>query len=99
MTYDHTDQKAKFLKTMGEDLRRIREAAGLSLDGASRVLTPDNPSRDRISKVERGISGIDMHAYLELMYFYRTYGFADHPAVALARMFLSPETKQSLDMD
>jgi transcriptional regulator with XRE-family HTH domain len=98
MVYAPDDQKALFLKRLGADLREIREAAGLSLEAASRVLTPDNPSRDRLSKVERGVSGIDLHAYLELMFFYRTYGYESHPAVALAQKLLTSENKDSLDV-
>ena len=99
MTYQHDDQKAKFLSRLGTDLREIRVRAGLSLEQASLILTPDNPSRDRMSKVERGVSGIDMHAYLELMWFYRTYLDEPHPGVEMARRFLTPENKESLEID
>ena len=43
--------------------------------------------RDRISKVERGASGIDLFDYLRLMWFFRDVAL-DHPGVALARRLL-----------
>lgn len=100
MVYDpksDNDRKAQFLKRLGADLQRLREASGLSQGRVSLVLTPDNENRDRMSKLELGKSGIDFHQYLELMWFFRSYGFEDHPGVLLAGLLLPEATKRSLE--
>jgi hypothetical protein len=64
--------------------------AGHSCEFVAAVLNPEMRSRDRISKLECGVSGIDMFGYLRLMWFYRDLA-PSHPAVVLAKRLLPPE--------
>jgi hypothetical protein len=82
------EHKAAFLKRLGADLRRIRRRTDISCEAASAVI--GDPNRDRISKVERGASGIEFYDYLRLMWFYRDED-PMHPAVQLARILLPEE--------
>jgi hypothetical protein len=79
--------KAEFLKRMGADLRRLREEAELSQEAVSDVIKDTKANRDRMSKVERGASGIELFDYLRLLWFYRDYD-PQHPGVLLARRLL-----------
>ena len=96
MVYDPKTQvnpnRVSFNKALGGDMRRLREKTEQTLDFVSMVVDPDVRSRDRLSKVERGVSGIDMYDYLRIMWFFRDVAPPDHPAVALARMLLPRET-------
>lgn len=92
MTYEGDNvQKQRFLVTVGHDLRDLRERAGLTCEQVASVLNT-TASRDRISKVERGVTGIDMLDYLRLMWFYRDLA-PNHPAVELARVMLPNQAK------
>jgi hypothetical protein len=82
-----------FLARMGGELRRLREEAGISLQLAADALGSER--RDRISKVERGVSSIDLFDYLRLMWFYQEYD-PQHPAVLLARRLLPLPAKKSV---
>ena len=84
--------KIAFNKALGADMRRLREKTEQTLDFVAMVVDPDVRSRDRLSKVERGLSGISMYDYLRIMWFFRDVAPPDHPAVALARMLLPRET-------
>lgn len=92
MAYEgDNDSKRAFLIAQGAQVRKFREAAGYSCEYVASVLNPATPSRDRISKLERGISGIDQYDYLRLMWFLRAEAGPDHPAVKLASQLLPPE--------
>jgi hypothetical protein len=78
---------------MGADLRRLREEADISLQLVADVLGSEK--RDRISKVERGITGIDLFDYLRLMWFYQEFD-PQHPAVLLARRLLPMAAKKEV---
>lgn len=81
------DAKHDYLVTMGKELRLLREKAGYTCEFVASALNPEQPSRDRISKLERGVSGIDQYDYLRLMWFYRDVA-PGHPAVDLAKRLL-----------
>jgi hypothetical protein len=85
--------KADFRARMGADLRRLREEADISLQLVADVLGSEK--RDRISKVERGITGIDLFDYLRLMWFYQEFD-PQHPAVLLARRLLPMAAKKEV---
>ena len=80
-----------FQARLGAELRRLREEAELPLQMAADVL--GTGKRDRISKVERGVSGIDLFDYLRLMWFYQEFE-PNHPAVLLARRLLPMPAKR-----
>jgi hypothetical protein len=85
-----------FRTTMGADLRRLREKAGVS----GRMVAEDALShlfgnRDWLSKVERGANSIDFIKYLELVWYYREVE-PDHPGVALARRYLPAKLRQEI---
>jgi hypothetical protein len=93
MAYEGDNEaKREFLAKMGAELRAIRLKTDngdgpLTLEAVADVLVPGKGNRDRISKVERGTSGIDLFDYLRLLWFYREV-IPDHPGVALARRLL-----------
>lgn len=88
MTYLGNNEAQKgYLHSLGTELRGLRERAGYTCEFVAAALNPEQPSRDRISKLERGISGIDQYDYLRLMWFYRDVA-PDHPAVDLAKRLL-----------
>ena len=92
MAYEgDNESKRAFLIAQGAQIRKLRKAAGYSCEYLSMALNPATPSRDRISKVERGACGIDEYDYLRLMWFLRAEAGPDHPAVQLARMLLPAE--------
>ena len=96
MTYDPKTKinpnRVSFNKALGADMRQLREKTERTLESVSMVVDPEVRSRDRISKVERGVSGIGMYDYLRIIWFFRDVAPPDHPAVALARMLLPRET-------
>ena len=60
MTYLGNNEAQKgYLHSLGTELRGLRERAGYTCEFVAAALNPEQPSRDRISKLERGISGID----------------------------------------
>jgi len=82
-----TQQKARrdlFYAQVGRELRRFREAAGLSQGAIGEAL---GHTRDWTSKVERGDIPIDLFSYTRLMAFHQELA-PDHPAVALAGRLL-----------
>ena len=83
----NNEAKKEYLAKMGLELRELREKAGYTCEFVASALDPAQPSRDRISKLERGISGIDQYDYLRLMWFYRDVA-PGRPAVDLARRLL-----------
>jgi hypothetical protein len=89
------DVKRDYLATVGRDVRALREKADHTCDTVARVLNPETPSRDRISKLERGVSGMDMYDFLRMMWFYRDVAGPDHPAVVLAKLYLPREALAS----
>jgi hypothetical protein len=98
--YDGSNEnKHDFLIRRGAELRALRlkteDGTGepMGLGAIAEVLNAETASRDRISKLERGVSGIDFFDYLRLMWFYRDVAGADHPGVALARRLLSAKTR------
>ena len=95
MTYASTTRvnpnRVSFNKALGADMRRLRGRTEMTLDSVSMVVDPEVRSRDRLSKVERGVSGIDMYDYLRVIWYFRDVA-PEHPAVALARMLLPKET-------
>jgi transcriptional regulator with XRE-family HTH domain len=93
MTERTKQEKAHFRARMGADLRRLREEADISLQLVADVLGSEK--RDRFSKIERGVSGIDLFDYLRLMWFYRDYD-PQHPAVLLARRLLPVAAKKEV---
>src|SRR5689334_7409591 len=85
-----------FRLTMGADLRRLREKAGLSGRMVSEdVLGHLFGNRDWLSKIERGKNSIDFIKYLELVWFYREVE-PEHPGVALARLYLPAELRKEI---
>ncbi|MFL5285100.1 MAG: hypothetical protein ACJ8AW_30030 [Rhodopila sp.] len=72
----------------------MREQAGYSCESVASVLNPETTSRDRISKLERALCGIDLIDYLRLMWFYRDLA-PNHLAVALAKRVLRQEALAS----
>lgn len=96
MTYEGDNaNKRRFLLAMGDDLRRLRGQTELSCEEVASVLNT-TASRDRISKIERGVTGTDLFDYLRLMWFYRDID-PDHPAVELARKLLPPTVRGHAD--
>lgn len=89
-------QKKRFLKTIGADTRQVRDRADVSCEAAARVLNSYG-NRDRISKFERGVSGMDMFEYLKLMWWMRDFA-PGHPAVALAKAMLPPDVLATTGM-
>jgi hypothetical protein len=85
-------QKAEFMRRIGADARKIREQTEATCEMVANVLNETN-NRDRISKFERGISGMTMYDYLLMMWWYKDVE-PDHPAVALARMMLPEDVKR-----
>jgi hypothetical protein len=77
-------QQEIFRRRLGQELRRFREASGISQDLAADV---NGWNRDAMSKIERGERPIGMFEYLRLMWFYQELE-PDHPAVALAARLL-----------
>jgi hypothetical protein len=69
MTYtgDNEDEK-RFLRALGAEVRAIRQATGYTCEYVARALNPDTASRDRISKLERGVSGIGLMVILCAMF-------------------------------
>jgi hypothetical protein len=92
-TPQEIEQRETFRARMGAELRRLREESELSLQMVADVLGSEK--RDRISKVERGITGIDLFDYLRLMWFYQEYD-PQHPAVLLARRLLPIPAKKDV---
>lgn len=90
MVYERANpQKTQFLKTLGNDVRKVRMDADLTCERVAELLTV-HANRDQISKLERGIAGMDMMRYLTMMWLLRVHA-PDHPAVALARRLLPPD--------
>ena len=94
-TQQEIAQRDDFRARMGAELRRLREESELSLQMIADVLGSEK--RDRISKVERGASGIDLFDYLRLMWFYREFD-PSHPAVLLARRLLPLPAKKDVGL-
>lgn len=82
-------QKQQFMRTVGQDVRDIRIAADITCETVAKVLNSVG-NRDRISKFERGVSGMDLFEYLKMMWWLRDFA-PGHPAVALAKMMLPPD--------
>jgi hypothetical protein len=80
------EERKRFLQVLGAEVRAIRQAAGYKCEYVASMLN-ETASRDRISKLERGVSGIDLMDYLRLMRFYGDL-VPQHPAVDLARRLL-----------
>jgi transcriptional regulator with XRE-family HTH domain len=73
-----------FLTRVGNDLRTLREAGGLSQQAVADLF---GWQRDAISKVERGERNLTVYDYLRLLRFFRDVA-PDHPALALAERYL-----------
>lgn len=77
-------QRALFRRRVGQELRELREASGLSQESVADLF---NWSRDAISKIERGDRPLGMYEWLRLMQFYRD-AIPNHPGVALVARLL-----------
>ena len=77
-------QRKIFRRQVGTELRRLREAYGLS---QAAVAGAFGWQRDAMSKIERGDSLLGMYEYLRLLAYYRE-RVPNHPAVALADLLL-----------
>ena len=72
-------------QSIGAELRRMRDAAQLSLASVGEELGVE---RDAMSKYERGVRPIPMYDYLVLMHFYCDIAGKDHPGVKLSSRHL-----------
>lgn len=61
-----TPELQAFMVAVGADLRRMREAADLTLDQVGDML---DINKDAVSKLERGINTLSMYNYLKIMRF------------------------------
>src|SRR5690349_21264768 len=77
-------QQAIFQTRLGAELRRFREASGISQAMVGEVV---GHTRDSMSKIERGARPLGMFEYLKIMWFFREL-VPEHPAVALAAQLL-----------
>lgn len=87
-------RRALFAKRVGQELRQLREASGLSQAFLADLF---GWTRDAMSKIERGDRPIGMFEYLVVMNFYRDLD-PTHPAVALAKRLL-PSVPKALSGD
>ena len=76
-------------KRIQNDLRAIRQAAGLTLDTIAEII---GVNKDALSKMERGVIRIKLFDYLRIVRFCRD-AIPDHPAVQLAEFYLAPPRK------
>ena len=85
------ENKRAYMAAQGAEIRKLRESSGYTCEYVATALNPENPSRDRISKLERGISGIDNYDLLRLFWFFRDAAGLQHPMVLQARKMLPAE--------
>lgn len=81
-----TEHAKLFAQRYGEDIREMREGAGLSQEN---IASQFGWTRDAVSKIERGITNISLFHYLQIVHFMRDF-YPDHPAIELYDFLTKP---------
>ncbi|WP_419900618.1 helix-turn-helix domain-containing protein [Roseomonas sp. USHLN139] len=75
-----------FLQKAGQDLREMREGAGMTQQEVADIF---NWNRDAVSKIESGSINISLHHYLQIIQQFKEL-YPDHPALPLYDYLTKP---------